>query len=112
MFLFPAPAPQVTHVSTDFSDTASVMCALDMNAGDSVADDDDGEATNGLLPLCPPDASGAVRGVVGSKLMRAFHAVVVTRNPHLVIGQQRLALLTVSLVQAMRQTMVAKHRCV
>ncbi|EGD82938.1 hypothetical protein PTSG_03571 [Salpingoeca rosetta] len=121
-------AIKVMAVSCDFSDSASAMCALDSNVplhgrrrgatsnqdhDDDDGDDDDGdrnEVFNGVLPLCPPEAASIAHGIVASKLMRAYHAVLVTRNPSLVVGQQRIALLAIALAQALRQTMQPQHR--
>lgn len=67
--------------------------------------DSSGLSFNAVLPLTPPTHAHIISPFINTRLMRALHAVIITRNPSLTVAQQRIALLCTALTQLLRQMM-------
>ncbi|KAI9335279.1 hypothetical protein BDR26DRAFT_866041 [Obelidium mucronatum] len=95
----------VKYVSPEFGDSASAMCML--HAG-IVWNDSAGHQIEDVLLVSNPFDDRPFRIFSSLSIFKAYTSIVFTRNPDLYLPQQRIALLSISLVRAIEQ-LYQKH---
>ncbi|KAJ3025036.1 UNVERIFIED_CONTAM: hypothetical protein HDU68_007545 [Siphonaria sp. JEL0065] len=90
----------VKYVSSDVGDSASALCML--HAGITWRDQH-GHATEDVLIVAEPQKDDTYKIFSSLKLFKAYTSIVFSRNPDLYLPQQRIALLSISLVKAIEE---------